>query len=74
MPTSTIRINVTRRVGPSTAAALGCTVAVRGDECELAAPYRDQAQLTGLLVQLGDLNLSYNRVDIVDQTPSRNSR
>jgi len=74
MPTRTILINVSRRVGPSTAAALGCTVAVRGDEYELVAPYRDQAQLTGLLVQLSDLHLSYNRVDIVDQTPPRSSR
>ena len=67
MPNKTIRIDLVGRIGTTTAAALGGALidAERGDRFVTA--YVDQAQLTGLLVQLGHLHIAFDRVAITTE-------
>lgn len=59
-----IRIKLDGRVSDATATSLGLTLEPAGDGFELVGAYVDQSQLTGLLVQLSDLHISYGNVEI----------
>lgn len=63
MPTEMLRIQLTGDLADTTAESLGCRLE-RGRSVQLVVGYIDQAQLTGLLVQLADLHISYDRVEI----------
>lgn len=60
----TVRINVTGRISDHAATTLGGWVEESDHGPVLVAPYVDQAQLTGLLVQLSDLHLDFDRVAV----------
>jgi hypothetical protein len=67
----TIRINLTGQLSGHTATTLGGWVEQTDHGPVLVAPYLDQAQLTGLLVQLSDLHLTFHQVAVdpaVDHT------
>lgn len=68
MTTKSIRIRLTGDLDDATAAILGGRIE-RIDSVEFVADYLDWAQITGLLVQLADLHLPYDRVEI-DTTDS----
>ena len=61
-----VHITFHKRVGDSLAASLGCSVEALQPGWRLVTPFRDQAHLTGLLVQLDSLNLPYHHVHITD--------
>lgn len=61
-----LRIRVDGRITDDTAAALGMTAERVEDRDELVAAYVDQAQLTGLLVHLADLHISYDRIEVLE--------
>lgn len=60
----TVRINLTGRISGHTATTLGGRVEELDDGSVLVAPYVDQAQLTGLLLQLADLHLTFDQVAV----------
>jgi len=64
MPTRTVRIEVTGRISGHAASALGGWVEAGDEGSVLVAPYIDQAQLTGLLVQLAELHLAFHHVAV----------
>lgn len=59
-----LRIRVHGRISTETAEELGARVERVEDGYELVFDYVDQAQLTGLLVRLSDLHISYDRMEI----------
>lgn len=63
MTTELLRIQLAGELADTTAEALGCWLE-HGECIQLVTRYVDQAQLTGLLVQLADLHISYDRVEI----------
>lgn len=67
-----LRIRVHGRISTETAEELGARFERVEDGYELVFDYVDQAQLTGLLVRLSDLHISYDRVEIGD-TPEPDS-
>lgn len=69
MESSQLRIRVHGRVSQPTAAALGLGVEPVDDGFELVCPYVDQAQLTGLLLQLSDLHIAFDRIEICGSKP-----
>lgn len=65
-----LRIRLTGSLADTTALALGGEIAWGpGSEVHLVTDYVDQSQLTGLLVQLGDLHIDYDLV-VVDRQPA----
>jgi hypothetical protein len=60
----TVRINLTGRITGHAATTLGGRVEQSDDGSVLVTPYVDQAQLTGLLVQLSDLHLTFDHVAV----------
>lgn len=57
-----IHIRVHGRISVETASSLGGRLHVTDDGFELVVPYVDQAQMTGLLVRLGDLHIPFHHV------------
>lgn len=68
MATQQIRIGVHGRIGESTARSLGGHVDRTEDGFELVVPYVDQAQVTGLLVRLGNLHIAFHHVVVAPAT------
>lgn len=66
-----LRIRVHGRISQSTARALGLEVEAVDDGFELVCSYMDQAQLTGLLVQLSDLHIAFDRMEVCGPGPGR---
>lgn len=62
--TKEVRIRVRGRISGHAAAELGGRVEATSEGSLLVAPYVDQPQLTGLLVQLCDLHLGFDHVAI----------
>ncbi len=61
-----LRIRIQGDLNRRTAEVLGVEVEVVGDRFELVIRYIDQAQLTGLLLQLSDLHIAFDRIEIRD--------
>ncbi len=61
-----LRIRVQGRLSHDTVEALGVEIEIVGDRFELVVRYVDQAQLTGLLLQLSDLHIAVDRVEVCD--------
>ncbi len=64
MPDKIIRIQLRGDIADGTAEMLGCRV-VRDATTSLVARHIDDAQLIGLLVQLADLHVGFDRVDVL---------
>lgn len=64
-----LRIRVHGRISQATAQALGLEVEAVDDGFELVCSYVDQAQLTGLLLQLSDLHIAFDRIEICGLKP-----
>jgi len=60
----TVRVNMTGQISGHAAMTLGGWVEQTDTGSVLVAPFVDQAQLTGLLVQLSDLHVSFDRVAV----------
>lgn len=59
-----IHVGLTGRIGEHTARMLDGRIEPATDGHELVVPYLDQAQVTGLLVRLGDLHIGFHRVSV----------
>jgi hypothetical protein len=57
-----VRIGIRGRISDATATTLGGRIEAGDDGFELVVPYIDQAQVTGLLVRLGDLHIPFHLV------------
>ena len=64
MATATIRIELDGRITDHAASSLGGWIEEGGHGSVLVAPYLDQAQLTGLFIELAGLHLRFNRVTV----------
>lgn len=64
MASQQLRIRVQGRISAQTADALGVECESIDDGFELVFAYVDQAQMTGLLLQLSDLHIAYDRLEI----------
>lgn len=64
-----IHVRVRGRISDATADILGAEVAAVDDGFELIYPYVDHAQLTGLLVQLSDLHIAFDRIEVCGSRP-----
>ena len=71
-----IHIGVQGRISAATARSLGGHLDVTDDGFELVVPYVDLAQLTGLLVRLGDLHIAFHSLAVsptIAGTPPANN-
>ena len=73
MPNKIIRIDLVGRIGTATAEALGGALIPAEGGDEFVTAYVDQAQLTGLLIQLADLHIPFNRVAITNEPTNQGS-
>lgn len=64
-----IHIGVQGRISAATASSLGGRIDVTDAGFELVVPYVDQAQMTGLLVRLGDLHIPFHHVAMSPSDP-----
>ena len=70
----TVRINLTGRISGHAATTLGGWVEETDHGSVLVAPYVDQAQLTGLLVQLSDLHLAFDHLAVAPAADNAHHR
>lgn len=63
-----VHIGIRGRISDATARNLGGRVEDTDDGTELVAPYVDQAQITGLLLRLGDLHIPFHHVAVSPTT------